>query len=60
MGFNAGGGDLVSLAPLDVPEPITLTMPGLAAPGRPQPVAVDGTVHRPQLGITALMRRPGR
>lgn len=28
MGFNAGGGDLVSLAPLDVPEPITLTMPG--------------------------------
>ncbi len=33
LGFNAGGGDLASLAPLDVPEPMTLTLLGVGLVG---------------------------
>ena len=33
LGFNAGGGDLASLAPLDVPEPMTLTLLGVGLAG---------------------------
>jgi hypothetical protein len=33
LGFNAGGGDLASLAPLEVPEPMTLTLLGVGLAG---------------------------
>ncbi len=33
FGFNAGGGDLASLAPLDIPEPMTLTLLGIGLAG---------------------------
>ncbi len=33
LGFNAGGGDLASLAPLDAPEPMTLTLLGVGLVG---------------------------